>query len=240
MRMNTSSVRAGARGITYGLGLAAGLYAAYAGATWLRYGRVRSAAKVAGDAADPLLDRFMPSYEIVERHHARVEAPAAVTLAAAREVDFGKSVVIRAIFKARELTMGSDPDAAARPRGLVALTQSLGWRVLAEVPDREILLGAVTRPWNANVVFRPIPAEEFAAFNEPDYVKIVWNLRADPVGDGASVFRSETRAVATDESARRKFRQYWSLVSPGIVLIRRVLLRLTKADAERAQEMRPL
>jgi hypothetical protein len=115
----------------------------------------------------------------------------------------------------------------------VPLTLSLGWRVLVEIPGREIVLGAVTRPWHANVVFRSIPTEEFAAFKEPDYVKIVWNLRADPAGNGASILRSETRAIATDPFARRKFRRYWSLVSPGIVLVRLRALRLAKAGAEK-------
>ncbi|HEY8549296.1 MAG TPA: hypothetical protein VIL35_05010 [Vicinamibacterales bacterium] len=77
-----------------------------------------------------------------------------------------------------------------------------------------------------------IPAEDFAAFDEPDYVKIVWTLRADPVGDEASVFRTETRAVATDEGARTKFRTYWSFLSPGIWMIRRLSLKPLKARAE--------
>jgi hypothetical protein len=59
-----------------------------------------------------------------------------------------------------------------------------------------------------------------AAFNDPDYVKIVWTLRADPVDATHSVFRTETRVVATDPEARRNFRKYWSFLSPGIIVIR--------------------
>jgi cation transport ATPase len=56
---------------------------------------------------------------------------------------------------------------------------------------------------------------------------------------GASLARTETRVIATDPAARRKFRRYWSIFSPGVVLIRRVALRLTKLDAERrARERR--
>jgi len=40
--------------------------------------------------------------------------------------------------------------------------QSLGWVVLDEIPGRELLLGAVTRPWEANVTFRSVAAESFA------------------------------------------------------------------------------
>ena len=54
------------------------------------------------------------------------------------------------------------------PRGLLALVKTLGWGVLAEIPGREIVMGAVTQPWMADVVFRPLPPGEFAAFHEPD------------------------------------------------------------------------
>jgi len=55
---------------------------------------------------------------------------------------------------------------------------------------------------------------------------------ADPAGDLRSVFRTETRVVATDPGARTKFRRYWSFVSPGIVLIRWLMLGPVKAEAE--------
>jgi hypothetical protein len=136
------------------------------------------------------------------------------------------------IFKARQILLGSEPDAAARPRGLLALTKSIGWGVLAEIPGREVVMGAVTQPWRANVVFRPLAPDEFAAFNEPDHVKIAWTLRADALSPNGSIFRTETRAVATDAAARAKFRRYWSLLSPGIIVIRWASLRPLKARAE--------
>ena len=109
----------------------------------------------------------------------------------------------------------------------------LGWAVLSEVPGREIVLGAVTRPWVANPIFRPLPAHEFAGFHEPGFARIVWTLRADPISPTESVARTETRVATTDQSARAAFRLYWSLVSPGIELIRRISLQLVKKEAER-------
>ena len=70
-------------------------------------------------------------------------------------------------------------------------------------------------------------------FQEPGYVKIIWTLRANPDRNGQSIFRTETRAVATDVEARRKFRRYWAFLSPGIIAIRRVMLPAVKAEAER-------
>jgi hypothetical protein len=95
------------------------------------------------------------------------------------------------------------------------------------------VVGAETKTREPNDTFRTITPDEFAAFSEPDYVKIVWTLRADPVGDSYSIFRTETRAVATDEAARRKFRLYWAAFSPGIWLIRRLSLGPLQRDAER-------
>jgi hypothetical protein len=214
----------------YGAGLAAGAYAAYAGLTYCRYGHARPSVN---DQGDTLLDRFMPVSDVVERHQQRIAAPAGMTFAALGEVDPQQSALIRAIFKAREVILGSEADRSKRPPGLLALTQTLGWRVLAEIPGREVVLGAVTQPWKADVVFRGVEPDRFADFNEPDYVKIVWNLRADPVGSNESMARTETRVATTDPAARRKFRRYWSVFSPGIILIRRVSLYLAKQEAER-------
>jgi hypothetical protein len=175
----------------------------------------------------------MPAYDVVERHHVRIAAPAAVTLAAAREMDLQGSRLVRTIIKAREVILGAAPDDRPRPHGLLAEMQALGWGVLADVPEREVIVGAVTRPWEANVTFRALPPDQFAAFNEPGYVKIAWTLRAEPIGSTESLFRTETRAIATDQTARAKFRQYWSFLSPGIILIRWAILRPLKTEAER-------
>ena len=76
--------------------------------------------------------------------------------------------------------------------------QALGWRMLHEEPGREIVMGAVTQPWHANVVFQGLSPEQFKAFQEPGYVKIAWTLRVEPIGASESIFRTETRVVTTD------------------------------------------
>jgi hypothetical protein len=223
-------VRRLARWSALGFGLAVGGYALVAAAAWYRYGR---APKPNLGETDSLLDQFMPNYEVADRHQVRVLAPSDVALSAAAETDLQQSGVIRAIFKAREVVLGARPDAVRQPKGLLAEMEALGWRVLVNQPGREIVVGAVTQPWLADVVFRGVPPDEFRTFSEPDYVKIAWTLRADPVGPGESIFRTETRVVTTDPRARSKFRWYWSRFSPGIVLIRRLLLSRVKHEAER-------
>lgn len=212
------------------VGAAAVAYAAYIGITYARYGRVRPPADPAD--RDEVLDPLMPRYEVAERHHVRIAAPASLVLDEARMIDITSAPLARAILRARELIMGAD---AARPpsKGLIEDMKAIGWGQLAEVPDREIVMGGVTKPWKANPVFRALPPQEFVAFEEPDNVKIAWTLRVDPIDGDHSVFRTETRVVATDPGARAKLRWYWSLLSPGIILIRRAMLGPLKGAAER-------
>jgi hypothetical protein len=216
--------------VATGAGLVAGAYATYVGVAWYRYGK---AARPSHDDRDVLLDCFMPEFDVVERHQVAVAAPAALTLEIARDIDLLGLPAVRAIVKARELVLGGRPDATHRPHGLLAEMLSLGWVVLAEIPGCEIVVGAVTRPWEPDVTFRSVPPDNFAAFNESGYVKIAWTLRADAASPTQSTFRTETRAIATDSIARARFRRYWSLFSPGIWLIRRMLLNPVKSSAER-------
>ena len=213
-----------------GAGFAVAGYAAFAAAAWWRYGHPRPSSDF---ERDELLDQFIPTYDVVERHRIWVAASADETFAAAKQQDLLHSRLIRAIFRAREIALAAIPDERARPRGLVDQMQSLGWGVLAELPGREIVMGAVTKPWEANVTFHAIPANEFASYWQPGYVKIVWTLRARPAGSTGSVFFTETRAVATDPVAWARFRKYWAFASPGIASIRWLLLRPLKRTAER-------
>jgi hypothetical protein len=234
--MNVHSIRRGAKWLAAGAGVVAGTYAAYAALTWLRYGKP---AKAGPAEADEQLDRFMPDYEVVERHHIRVAAPAAVALVSAKNLNVLDSAVARALFKTRAWVLGGTTGARKLPRALADQAQAIGWRVLHETPGREIVFGAVTRPWEAEPEFRGVPPAEFADFNEPGYVKIVWTLRADPTGVETCIFRMETRVRSTDAAASAKFRRYWAFASPGVALLRRVMLAPVRCEAERrAQEAR--
>ena len=213
----------GAAAVAAGSALAA--WATYAGVTWLRYGAtVRR--------KDELLDCYLPACEVAECHEIEVAAPAAATYAAAKEIDLDDSGVCRTIFRARELLLGGERK-SEDSGSLLARALALGWGVLAEEPGRRLVVGAVTQPWRGNVEFHALPPEQFAAFDTPGYAKIAWTLGAEPRGPARSIFRTETRVATTDAKSRRRFRLYWSVFSPGILIIRSRSLALVKAEAER-------
>jgi len=212
----------------------AALIGGYIGLNWLRYGKTDTRR----GRPDPLLDRFIPQYEVREYHETRVAAPADTAFAVACALDLQDSGLIRAIFKGPELLMGAGPEARREPQSFLAEVLALGWRVIAEEPGRELVVGAVTQPWEANVRFRGLDPEEFAGFSEPGYAKIAWTLAVESTGPDSSIFRTETRVVTTDARSRRRFRRYWSLVSPGVVLIRREMLRLIRSEAKATEVAR--
>jgi hypothetical protein len=222
------------KAVVGGLALITIPYAAYVASTWYRYGRTPAPSSRFELRDGSLIERFMPTCEVAERHEIRVDAPAEYTFAAARDMDVNRSALVRAIFALRTLPSRwrrELPERSSMP--LLAETLALGWRILAEIPERELVVGAVTQPWRAEVKFRGVDPNAFAGFAEPGYAKIVWTLEAESLGPATSRFRTETRVSTTDPRSRRLFRRYWAVLSPGILLIRRESLKLVKADAER-------
>jgi hypothetical protein len=132
---------------------------------------------VADAAGARLIERFMPQADVTERHETVVHAPAGVVFDLAQKFDLQSIPIIRAIFWLRGKILGVEtPPARLFAKGLVAETTATGWGILAERPGRELVAGSVTQPWKGAVVFTPVAPERFAAFAEPDMVKIVWTL----------------------------------------------------------------
>ena len=209
-------------------------WAGYAAAAWRRYGT-----RTARPRSDGPLARFMPGCEVAEVHETLVDAPAALAWEAITTLSLDRSRLVRAIFRGRELLMRAHPGPQpARP--FLDEIRALGWSVLAEVPGRQLVFGAATRPREADVRFRGMPPEDFARFDEPGYAKIAWSVAVERAGENSALFRTETRVSTTDPVSRERFRRYWSVFSPGILLIRYEMLRLVRAEAERRHRARLL
>jgi len=208
--------------------LLAGAYAGYAASAWLQYGRAKKRSR-----GDSLLDAVMPDYEVSVHNRIAVDAPATVTFDAMRTTGFQHAPVVRALLRSREALLRANHVEVALPHGLLEQMTSLGWAVVAETLNRELVLGTVTQPWKPNPVFRAIAPSEFTGFSEPGYAKIAVTLRVDELTQQRCDVHTETRVATTDPMSREKFRRYWALLSPGIAMIRLVLLQQIKREAER-------
>lgn len=179
-----------------------------------------------------LIDSFMPDYDVVERHEIRVAALVDDAYAAVVDLDLARSPVIAGLLAVRALPhLLSRRPSVSRRIDLDAIEHS-GFVRLAAAPPHEIVLGVVGRFWHPTNNVGHVTADEFVAFDEPDFAKGVWNFSVVPDGDGHSIVRTETRVLCTDDDARRKFLRYWRLVGPFSGLIRTLLLRTIRRDAE--------
>ena len=209
----------------------------WAAATWLRYGHQR-----APGIGDALLDPFIPRYEVSDRQERIVDAPAATVFKAIESFRMEDSRIIRVLIGARGRILRAPRGAPIAPRPFLDVIRSIGWGTLVEVPGREFIFGAVTQPWKAEVLFRPLTPARFAAFDADGYARIAWTIAVDSLGPRRSRVRTETRVATTDPDSRERFRRYWAFFSPGISLIRYAALRAigTAAEHESATPATPV
>jgi len=180
----------------------------------------------------PLLDRFLPFWDVRECHHLAVAAPANRAFDVLRNLDVHRSQIVHALFRLRELPFRFRHRGAAQPphRSLLEDALSAGWVVLDELPGQQLAVGSVTKPWEPLVTFRGLPGPELRAFREPGFVKIGWGIAVRPAGPDSSVLGTETRVLATDDRSRRRFQRYWFFFGPFIGLIRRIALRMARNE----------
>ena len=185
-----------------------------------------------------LIDRFLPVFDLSERHEVVVAAPPERTYAAARRLDFARSRTVRGLFMIRALPgLWRRRNAGRGPR--TATVDDLirgGFIPLDEDPGTEFVLGLVGQFWRPRARLLRLEPEDFEGFDRPGYARAALSFRAEPLGDegGRSVLSTETRVACTDDKARGKFLLYWTLVGPASGLIRRQALAMAKADAERS------
>jgi hypothetical protein len=186
-----------------------------------------------------LIDTWMPRWDARERHRVRVRARPDEVYAALRTADLAAHPAVRALLLLRALPAALASGArrrelrrrSAEPVTLAAFEEQ-GFRVLAEDPPRELLIGLEGVFWTAGGGIRAVDPARFAGPVPPGMARAAWNFSIVPDAGGC-VLRTETRILAGDHAARRRFRLYWLLVRPGSGLIRRLMLRSIRAEAER-------
>ena len=154
-----------------------------------------------------------------------VAAPPYVVEHTMRTADLGASRTVRILLRLR----GMRTDALRLEQ-----LQRSSFRLLADEPGREVVLGLIGRPWTPGGGLCRFDAVDFAGFDEPGYAKAAWNLHVTRLEDGTTRLETETRVRCTDAGSRRRFRTYWFFIRLFSGLIRRLALRTIKRAAESA------
>jgi hypothetical protein len=187
-----------------------------------------------------LIDEFIPVYDVVEHHTTTIRASAERVYATMRTADIFGSPIARFLFFLRGLPLRlSGHNAPRMPRKVSINTlleeESFPVRfiLLGENSPHEFVVGTVIRNQTAYTEQYRLPeAAEYHDFNAPGIVKAVLNLVLTENPDGTTRLETETRVVCLDSKTRRRFRVYWFFIGHFSSLIRILMLRAMKREAE--------
>lgn len=187
-----------------------------------------------------LLERFLPDYDVRERHTMAISAAPDDLYCAIGTADLARHPIARALLLARAV-----PSALSRKgaRGRVRHARApltidalcrLGFAVLGTDPPREIVLGLTGRFWRpAGGLMRTDPAT-FTESPPVGAAQAAWSFSVEPLDAGSSTLATETRVRCSDAASRRRFRLYWLFVRPGSAMIRRYMLDAIRHEATRS------
>jgi len=167
------------------------------------------------------LDDLLPRWDFRERHARVVAAPADAVYAAVRNVTVAEMPLARGLMAARGI-VGHGLPRSDRP--LLELMRSLGFAMLVDAPPSELAIGGIGPMWRPGARLRAIAdADDFRRAEHPGTVKVALGveLRADA---GGTRLETETRILAADADAWRKFGVYWLLIRAPSGAVRHSML----------------
>lgn len=189
-----------------------------------------------------LIDEFLPEYDAREFHRTQVHASPSRIYRALRSTDLADAMLVRICLALRAL-----PGVLLSPmRGLrhfrIRLRTSMtlrefethGFRVLAENPPHELLIGLMGSFWKMDGGLLPIDSASFKGSQLPGTARVAWNFTIVEQKNGVCELATETRVKSSDTKSRRYFGLYWAVIRPGSGLIRRYMLRSIRKKAEGA------
>ena len=160
------------------------------------------------------LDRWLPEFDVRERHARELAVAPERALELALELPAAPDGVVGALLRLRGLRTDMRIEEFFTSQGFEPLERTA----------TTFVVGVVSTPWRPRGGLGPFDAPR------PGTVRIVADFRAEERTAGC-VLSTETRVAAVDERARRAFRRYWLLIGPFSKLIRR---RWLAAVARRA------
>lgn len=163
----------------------------------------------------PLIDWYLPEYDYKTSHSLTLKASPSQVYQALLKQNLASSFWSRLLFRLRGL-----------PTGQINLNQiqQLGFIPLAQIKNREFLLGIVGKFWRPTGFLQRLSPEEFLAFEKDGYAKAVWEFHLNALGPKSTYLSTETRIKCLGKHARRWFGLYWATIEPFSSQIRKAFL----------------
>ncbi|HVF52600.1 MAG TPA: hypothetical protein VNC78_03230 [Actinomycetota bacterium] len=178
-----------------------------------------------------LIDEVLPEPSHSERHETLVAGQRGEVYDALLHSNLAASPIVSVLVMARGTLWPLAARLKVGPPITVHSLEGMGFRILREDPQREIVLGLIGKFWTPTGALVRFDPDEFLDWNRPGHAVAAWNFSLEDASEG-TLLSTETRIRTTDETAARRFRAYWTLVRPFSGAIRSEMLRTIKKTAE--------
>lgn len=170
-----------------------------------------------------LIDKYLPDFHYGETHSIEILSDRFTIAERLENCDFSKSRLIKILFWLRGM-----------PCERISLSQltNTGFTELERAANDEFVIGLIGQFWKPDGNLKRFDPAEFQNFNEPNFLKAVWNFRIAERNIHSCSLSTETRVYCTDQSSKKRFSRYWFFVRPFSGLIRMEMLKAVKRAAE--------
>lgn len=202
-------------------------------ATWQRHS--------SDDSGQSQITRFLPTAEFAGEVSVVVHAPAEAIFAAMKKVTLADMPIANWLGHLRYLPgkflAESEPEEPVATVPFLQVIQVGGANiVLTEIPNREIVFGAVGKFHNLldqQIVPLAGPSD-FVDFNQPDYQKLAMSFLLTRLPDDSGHRLSLIHGThGLSDASRSKFALYWLGIKPGGNFVSWLMLRAIRTLAER-------
>lgn len=167
------------------------------------------------------LTRWLEQHQFSEYHEIEIERTADCVFEAIKKIDITQSRIIRILFRIRGLPSGMGNFYSFLDNGFILLEDRI---------NEEIVFGFLIG-WKGLLKISP---DEFKNLNDNRIIKGVWNFKLIPEEDN-TILSTETRVYCPTILSRVRFSIYWFVISQFSGLIRIIMLKLIKKQAESSQ-----
>jgi len=158
----------------------------------------------------PAIEELMPEYEIHRTHTIIITESPERVYDVLWQVRGSDMTLARALSRIRNFGVQAEGESEQMPL-LRFFTQPGAWTLLLDERPRLLALGLIWKPGkpvNAEGIHAAATREEFIAFDDPGWVKVIWCFRLEPTVSGTRLI-SESRVHGTDPAGSRRFRRLW-------------------------------
>jgi hypothetical protein len=185
------------------------------------------------------IDGLMPAYSFNELHEVRIKASPNEVKEVFRVTGVNDIPVVHLLMKIRGIA-DEDVDLSDRASNNKAGTNTFttpDFNFFVVAPDEYIAVMILKPTMISGNKGKPAPPEistleQFIAFHEPGYMKVVINFRIIGIENKETLLTTETRVDGTTKTDSYVFGRYWRVIYPGSAIIRRVWLDTIKKKVE--------